>query len=68
MRTERVTLILGLNGGSLASEGSKLIIHVIAFEVTQPIRARYINVRHKRTDRRTDRQVETTLVSQCSAR
>jgi len=50
-RHERRTGII-----KLSSEHSKLIIHLVTFEVTQSIWPRYINVSDRRTDGQTDGQ------------
>jgi len=40
------------------SEDPKLIIHVINFEIVQPMCSRYVNVTDGRTDRQTDRRTD----------
>jgi len=55
-----VNVFCGLDAALEASKCkySSLIIYVITFEVTQPIRAQYLIVTDRRRDRRTDGQTE----------
>jgi len=56
--------------GSYRSEGPKLIIRAITFEqfeVTEPVRSRYINVTDRETDRRTTYDSNTALSTKCIA-
>jgi len=44
---------------ALKSEDPKLIIRVITFELVQPICPRYVNVKDRQTDGRTDARTMT---------